>query len=140
MKRLLASMVLVLLSWSYINVAMAQTLPSPVPVASAAPAAVKSVQPGVEAGKNAVVAVAGSNAQSGVMGWIESHGGFQAAVLLLVFSMMTLLSALRKVLYSYDGVNEGDPIPPEYKGLTTVNKICVVGGTVLDFIQGNIKH
>jgi hypothetical protein len=77
---------------------------------------------------------------TGILGWIQAHGGFQAAILFIVMSTFTALSALRKILYAYDGVKEGDTIPADKTTLTTVNKICLVLGSVVDFIQGNTKH
>jgi hypothetical protein len=85
-------------------------------------------------------AVAPVAAPTGIMGWIAAHGGFQASILILVGSSMALASALRTVLLYFDGVPPGADIPPGLTGLTTVNKVCVVLGKVLDFIQGNLKH
>lgn len=76
----------------------------------------------------------------GIAGWIALHGGFQAAILLLVFSAFTFLSAVREILYKFDGVEKGQPIPTGYVGLTWVNRICVISGKVLDFLQGNVAH
>lgn len=112
---------LFIISWSYLSLAQGVVAPA-VPAASVAAQA-------------AVVA-----APSGVMGWIESHGGFQAAVLLLVSSFNTILSALRIVLKKFDGVAEGDPIPADKKALTLVNKLCIILGQILDFSMGNVKH
>ena len=85
----------------------------------------------------AVVAAAPANA---IMGRIEAHGGFQASVLLIVFVVFTGLSAFRTILYKLDGVDPGQPIPADKITLTTVNKICLFLGSVIDFIQGNTKH
>lgn len=76
----------------------------------------------------------------GLVKWVADHGGPQAAILFLIFSVFTGLSAARQILYKYDGINPGDPIPADMKGLTLVNKICVFLGGILDFMTGNTKH
>ena len=120
----ISSLMLFIICWSYIS--FAQVVPAP----AASPAA-----PVVQA-----VASQAPAAQHGVMAWVESHGGFQGAVLLLVFTAMTMLSALRAVLKKWDGINEGDAIPADNKALTLLNKICMVLGTVIDYVQGNVQH
>lgn len=86
------------------------------------------------------VAVVSAASQGGIMGWVTAHGGIQAAALMLVFSAFTLLSAVRTVLLKYDGLDLGQPIPADYKGLTLVNKLCLLGGNVIDFLTGNTQH
>lgn len=79
-------------------------------------------------------------AASGIVGWVQSQGGPAAAVMFIVFATFTMLSALRQVLYKYDGIAPGADIPPADKALTGVNKACIILGNVLDFITGNTKH
>lgn len=129
--RLVSSVMLFVICWSFIS--FAQTAPSPAKAVVAVPAA--SAAPVVQA-----VLASPPAAQHGVMAWVESHGGFQGAVLLLVFSAMTLLSALRAVLKKWDGIAEGDAIPADNKSLTLLNKVCMVLGTVIDYVQGNLQH
>lgn len=76
----------------------------------------------------------------GILGWITDHGGYQAAILLLVGSAMAVLSAIRTVLSNFDGVAPGAAIPSNLQGLTLVNKICVILGQIIDFLQGNVQH
>lgn len=121
--KLILSVLAFVCSWSYIALAQ-QILPSPEPM-QAVP-----VGPIV----NAAIA------QVGVMGWINAHGGFQAAVLLLVGSAFCILSAIRQVLLNFDGVGPGQDIPADQKALTILNKVCLALGKVIDFIQGNVKH
>lgn len=123
-----SSLMLFIICWSYISFAQTVAKPMASPVASPAAAVVQAVVSPAPA------------AQHGVMAWVESHGGFQGAVLLLVFTAMTLLSALRAVLKKWDGINEGDAIPADNKVLTLLNKICMVLGTVIDYVQGNVQH
>lgn len=78
--------------------------------------------------------------QTGILGWIAAHGGFQAAVLLVAGGAMALLSGVRQVLLIYDGVAPGAEIPAGMAGLSLVNKVCVILGQVIDFLQGNVKH
>lgn len=86
------------------------------------------------------VVVAVVQPSSGVGGWLALHGGFTAAIILIVFSAFTVVSAIREILLKYDGVAPGAPIPPGLTGLTLVNKICVILGKILDFMQGNTAH
>lgn len=86
------------------------------------------------------VAAAAPVAKAGIIAWIDAHGGFQASILLLVGSAMAILSAVRTVLSNFDGVAPGASIPPGLTGLTMINKICVVLGKVIDFVQGNVQH
>lgn len=72
--------------------------------------------------------------------FVEAHGGLVATLVLLVFAAQALLTALRTVLLKFDGIAEGQDIPPANTTLTLVNKICIVLGTILDFLQGNAKH
>lgn len=76
----------------------------------------------------------------GILGWVAAHGGFQAAILLVVGAAMTLLSAFRSVLAAYDGVAQGAAIPENMVGLTKLNKICLILGKIVDFLQGNVQH
>lgn len=115
--KLISTVMLFVFAWSFI--AMAQTPPSAAPAIVAAPA----------------VAI-----PSGIMGWITAHGGFQAAVLLLVGSAFSMLSAVRQVLANFDGVAPGAAIPAGMAGLSLVNKICVILGQVVDFMTGNVQH
>lgn len=127
--KLIASVLVFTFCWSFLS--MAQTLPSPVPslAAVAVPAA-----PAIAADVPVVVA------SGGIMGWISAHGGIQAVVLLLVGSAMTILSTVRTILYNLDGVAPGAAIPAGMAGLTTVNKICIILGKVVDFLTGNVPH
>jgi hypothetical protein len=125
MKKFLASVVIFVSSFIFINICFAQS-PSP----SASPA-VKTV---------AAIVSSPPAAQSGVMAWVESHGGFQAAVLMLVSGFLGILSAVRMLLYKLDGVAQGSSIPVDYKGLTVLNKVCLVLGSVVDFFTGNMAH
>lgn len=109
------ALILFTCSWSFLGLAQAPT-PTPSVVATAVVPA------------------------NGVMEWVTAHGGFQSAVLLLVMSAFTLLSAVRQVLSNLDGVAPGAEIPAGMQGLTMLNKICVVLGQVVDFMQGNVKH
>ncbi len=118
MKKLVSSMILFCMSFLLIDFCLAQ---APMQVTTADPL---------------VVAATGG----GIAGWIALHGGFSAAILLLVFSAQTAMSALREILYKYDGVEKGQDIPPSMVGLTQVNKICVILGKILDFMQGNVAH
>ncbi len=74
------------------------------------------------------------------MAWITAHGGFQGAVLLLVGSALAILSGVRQVLYNFDGVAPGTPIPVGMVGLTWVNKFCVIAGKIVDYLTGNVAH
>ncbi len=117
--KLFASIFLFVLSYGFIAIAQ-------VPVASPSPAIIPVVIPLVE--------------KAGIMAWITAHGGFQAAVLLLVGSAFSLLSAIREILLKFDGIEKGAEIPADKSALTLVNKICIVLGKIVDFLQGNIKH
>lgn len=108
-------------SFMFINLALAQDQ-APMQVTTADPLVVSAVTNG------------------GISGWIALHGGFQAAILLLVFSAFAFLSAVREVAYKYDGVEKGQPIPPQYVGLSKINVAWLVVGKVLDFLQGNVAH
>lgn len=119
--KLLITSVLFAVSFMFINLALAQDQ-APMQVTTADPLVVSAVSNG------------------GIAGWIALHGGFQAAILLLVFSAFTFLSAVREILYKFDGVEKGQPIPTGYVGLTWVNRVCVILGKVLDFLQGNVAH
>jgi hypothetical protein len=115
------------ISFMFINLCLAQD------AAVVAPAQVTTADP-------LVVAAVDEGSKGGIMGWIALHGGFQAAILMLVFSAFTLLSAVREVLYKFDGVAKGDPIPAKYQGLNLVNKLCLIFGKILDFMSGNTAH
>ena len=121
--KLVPALMLFIICWSFIS--MAQSA-SPVPASS--PVAVISAPSAAPA------------AGSGVMGWISAHGGFQAAVLLLVFSANAILSAVRDVMKKWDGINPGDAIPAANTKLTLVNRICMILGQVIDYVQGNVQH
>ena len=121
MKKILITGVFFCVSFMLLDLCLAQDL-APMQVTTADPLVVSAVSNG------------------GIAGWVALHGGFQAAILLLVFSAFTLLSAIREVLYAYDGVAKGEPIPAQFKGLTLINKVCVILGKVLDFMQGNSAH
>ena len=69
-----------------------------------------------------------------------STQGLVATVLFLVFGANIILSAVRKVLYKYDGVKEGDTIPLSDSCLSLVNKVCLILGQILDFLGSNTKH
>jgi hypothetical protein len=123
MKKLFASTLLFVFAWSFI--ALAQ---------SPAPSVAPSASPAIAA--PAVVA-----AQSGIMGWVVAHGGYQAAILLLMTSALALLSAIRTVLFKFEGINEdGSNIPANSPITSTINKVCRVLGTVIDFMMGNPQH
>lgn len=126
--KLISSVMLFVFAWSFI--ALAQVAPSASPVVAVV---AQSAAP-VIAAAPAIVPV------SGIMGWIAAHGGFQGAVLILVSSFLALLSAIRQVLYNFDGVAPGAPIPVDKSALTLVNKICLILGQVVDFMSGNTKH
>lgn len=121
-------------SWSYIAVAQVAS-PSPAVVAVAAPAKVADVPNGTP-----IVATVNGPAKSGVMAWVESKGGFQLAVLMLMMSAMAILSGFRVALYKYDGLDMSQPVPEQFKTLTRINKICYYVGIVVDFLQGNPQH
>lgn len=129
MKKFIASLTLFILSFMFISMSLAQSVTSTTVVPAASP-----VAPVV------VSVVSSPSAQTGVLAWIDSHGGFQAAVLMLVTGFFGILSAVRLLLYKLDGIKQGDPIPADYKGLTIVNKICLVLGSVVDFFTGNMAH
>lgn len=113
--KLITSVLLFCFSWNFI--AMAQTTSTTLVAQPAIIAAVPA---------------------AGIMGWVNAHGGFQAAVLLLVGSAFAILSAIRQVLLAFDGVGPGaTSVPP---GLTVLNKVCLFLGKVIDFLQGNIQH
>lgn len=67
-------------------------------------------------------------------------GGLISIILLVAFSANTMLTALRTVLLKYDGVAPGSDIPADDKALTLVNKICIVLGSILDFLMSNPQH
>ncbi len=77
---------------------------------------------------------------SGIMDFVNAHGGPYAAMMLVVGGSFTILSAFRQVLASYDGVAPGAPIPANFAGLTKLNMVCVVLGKVVDFVTGNVQH
>lgn len=79
-------------------------------------------------------------ASGGVSQLIANHGGYQASAVLLVFSVMTMLSALRTVLLKFDGIKDGEPIPADKTVLTKVNIVCIYLGHILDFLTGNVQH
>lgn len=128
--KLIIAMFVFIMAWSFITVAQVAGVPVPAASAPAIPNAAV-----IQANASSAVV---SNV--GLKGWIESHGGFQAAVLLLIGSAFTILSAFRVVLYKYDGVAPGASIPVGYVGLTKLNMICVVLGHVVDFMTGNVAH
>lgn len=76
----------------------------------------------------------------GIMGWVTSHGGFQAATVLLVYCLNVALSSIRTIAYKLDGLDLTAEVPPDYKGLTLLNKIALVVGNVTDFLTGNTQH
>lgn len=115
-----------IMSFVFISMCFAQT--SPIVAGSPVPST------------PAVMAIVPASAPGGIMNWINSAGGFQAAVLLLVTTFMAILSAIRTLFASFDGVAPGAAIPTSLSGLTLINKICVIGGQILDFIQGNVQH
>lgn len=118
-------------SWSFISLAQV-----------ASPAASPAVAVAAQAAAPVVQAVASSSGpKTGVMAWVESHGGFQMAVLLLMTSALSLLSALRLVLFKFEGIAEdGSNIPADSKVTLVINKICQYLGVAVDFMMGNPKH
>jgi hypothetical protein len=77
---------------------------------------------------------------SGIMGWVTAHGGFQGAVILLVYMANSILTGLRNAAAKYDGVNPGDAAPADASKLNLLNKVCLVLGKVLDYVLGNPQH
>lgn len=127
--KLVASILLFVIGFSFLSMAQVP-LPGPSP----------SPMPTVVLPNIGQVIAPAVLASTGIMGWINSKGGFVAAVFLIVTSAFTLLSAVRMVLYKFDGVAPGADIPANLVGLTWVNKICVVLGKLVDMLTGNVAH
>jgi len=72
--------------------------------------------------------------------WLQAHGGMMAVAVAAMLGLNAVLSGVRDLLYFYDGVAKGAAIPAQYTGLTTVNKICIWLGKILDYVQGNVAH
>jgi hypothetical protein len=79
-------------------------------------------------------------APSGVAGVVASKGGIVGLIIAVMLSMNILMSGARAALAKWDGVDLGQPIPDQYKGLTLINKICLVLGKGVDFITSNLPH
>lgn len=74
------------------------------------------------------------------VGFIAAHGGLQASLILLVLVLNIVLSAVRDVLASLDGVPKGGVIPEDKAALSLVNKVCIFLGKIIDYVQGNVQH
>jgi|SRR6185369_11535229 len=61
-------------------------------------------------------------------------------IILAVFGLNAILSAVRDILKKFDGVGPGDQIPADKGSLTIVNKVCLFLGKALDYLQGNTQH
>lgn len=73
--------------------------------------------------------------------FLNSHGGPMGAFILIIYTLNTLLSAIREILYKWDGVTADDPLTMEkFKVLSLVNKACLVVGKLIDYATGNTQH
>ncbi len=139
MKRLLVGLTLMVISWSYISNAQVAPVASPAVVVAPKAVAAPVVSP-VPA-----VVTQGTTEQveqkmtfSSVM---KNAGGLQAAVVALMLALMTVMSALRSILLKFEGYkSDGSDVPANKKALTTFNKVCIIGGKILDWLMGNVQH
>lgn len=120
--KLMAVSLLFVFSFVLVQMAFAQ---APSPAASPVVAAVVAAPPA---------------ASGGIWGWVVSHGGLQASILMLVACFNILVSALRDVLYKVDGVNLAPGAPVDSSKLTLLNKLALVSGQILDWMTANIQH
>lgn len=72
---------------------------------------------------------------------LSAHGGPMGTFILVIYSLNTFLSALREILYKWDGVTADDPVNMEkFKALSLVNKACLIVGKIIDLATGNTQH
>lgn len=78
-------------------------------------------------------------APSGLAGLVSSKGGLIAFVMLCLICLNSVMSAVRLALYKWDGVDLSADVSANTT-LTTVNKVCLVLGKVVDFFGNNTQH
>lgn len=77
----------------------------------------------------------------GLQGFINSHGGPQGSLVILIYCLNAFLSAIRDILSKLDGVAPGDVLTADkFKALTFMNKACVIVGKTLDYLTANTQH
>lgn len=122
MKKFLAMLTLSVCFMCTGVILLAQSSPTPAPVAAAAASAV--------IGSPAVVS---SN-------FLVQTGGLIGAVSFIVFGLFTLLSAIRMVVAKYDGVAPGSNTPAPDAKLTFLNTALIWLGKAMDMVMGNVQH
>lgn len=98
------------------------------------------VSPTTAVAPTAAVVSAPSAPALSVGGFIQSHGGVQPSIILILLCLNSILSALRDICARLDGVKPGDAAPVGDAKLSMLNKACLVLGKVLDYVMGNPQH